>query len=221
MRKRKIWLLYINQPVQDCYFLQNWFLSISSIKISLPDFVYNQKQTGWILYSAIKRNRGYERSLPAGISILFRGRHVPGNIDCKSAKKSCLKWVNFEPSGTTSKPQKLRSSWEYFKNTIRSVSVGIEKIRWRNKRNRNNFIKVDGFIKKRKKLIFVVVEFILAIFKNFCQSELNAVFMRCLAFRKRLVFSYLIGRGRLSFLAPPIEPCVRVSYTNLQLIFQL
>lgn len=37
----------------------------------------------------------------------------------------------------------------------------------------NNFIKVDGFIKKRKKLIFVVVEFILAIFKNFCQSELR------------------------------------------------
>ena len=32
-----------------------------------------------ILYSAIKRNRGYERSLTAGISILFRGRHVPDN----------------------------------------------------------------------------------------------------------------------------------------------
>ena len=41
-----------------------------------------------------------------------------------------------------------------------------------NKRNRNSFIKVNGFIKKRKELIFVVVEFILTIFKNFCQSEL-------------------------------------------------
>ena len=29
-----------------------------------------------------------------------------------------------------------------------------------------------GFIKKRKELVFVVVEFILAIFKNFCQREL-------------------------------------------------
>ncbi|MCI5918736.1 MAG: hypothetical protein MRZ75_05315, partial [Roseburia sp.] len=32
--------------------------------------------------------------------------------------------------------------------------------------------KVNGFIKKRKELVFVVVEFILAIFKNFCQREL-------------------------------------------------
>ena len=32
---------------------------------------------------------------------------------------------------------------------------------------------------------------------------------------------YLAGRGRIYFLAPPIEPCVRVSYTDLQLIFQL
>ena len=38
--------------------------------------------------------------------------------------------VNLEPSGTTSKPQKSRSSWEYFRNMIRSVSVGIEKICW-------------------------------------------------------------------------------------------
>ena len=45
-------------------------------------------------------------------------------------------------------------------------------VKMRNKRNRNNFIKVNGFINKRKKLIFVVVEFILTIFKNFCQSEL-------------------------------------------------
>ena len=42
---------------------------------------------------------------------------------------SDAKRVNLEPSGTTSKPQKSRSSWENFKNTIRSVSVGIEKIR--------------------------------------------------------------------------------------------
>lgn len=48
----------------------------------------------------------------------------------KSDKKSCLKRVNLEPSGTTSKPQKSRSSLEHFRNTIRSVSVGIEKIRW-------------------------------------------------------------------------------------------
>jgi len=45
-------------------------------------------------------------------------------------------------------------------------------VKMRNKRNRNNFIKVNGFIKKRKELVFVVVEFILAIFKNFFQSEL-------------------------------------------------
>ena len=51
-------------------------------------------------------------------------------IYCKSNKKSCLNRVNLEPSGTTSKPQKSRSSWEYFKNTIRSVSVVLEKMRW-------------------------------------------------------------------------------------------
>ena len=45
-------------------------------------------------------------------------------------------------------------------------------VKMRNKRNRNNFIKVNGFVKKRKELVFVVVGFILAIFKNFCQSEL-------------------------------------------------
>ena len=92
-----------------------------------------------------------------------------------------------------------------------------------NKRNRNNFINVNGFIKKRKKQVSVIVEIILEIFKNFCQRELlmcyhmsisplggladsfmatlfyhkpwgdilfltrkNAVFMRLLAFRKRL-----------------------------------
>ena len=39
-------------------------------------------------------------------------------------------------------------------------------VKTRNKRNRNNFIEVNGFVKKRKKLIFIVVEFILIIFKN-------------------------------------------------------
>ena len=33
--------------------------------------------------------------------------------DRKSNKKSCLKRVNLEPSGTASKSQKSRSSWEY------------------------------------------------------------------------------------------------------------
>ena len=51
----------------------------------------------------------------------------------------------------------------------RSSGIGVE---MRNKGNRNNFIKVNGFIKKRKELLFVVVKFILTIFKNFCQSEL-------------------------------------------------
>lgn len=50
--------------------------------------------------------------------------------DRKSNKKSCLKRVNLEPSGTASKSQKSRSSWEYSRNASRSVSVGIEKIRW-------------------------------------------------------------------------------------------
>jgi len=35
----------------------------------------------------------------------------------------------------------------------RSSGTGVK---MRNKRNRNNFIKVNGFIKKRKELIFVV-----------------------------------------------------------------
>ena len=45
-------------------------------------------------------------------------------------------------------------------------------VKMTDKRNRNNFIKVNGFIKQSKELTFVVAEFILAIFKNFCQSEL-------------------------------------------------
>ncbi len=47
-------------------------------------------------------------------------------MDCKSGRKSCLKRVNLEASGTTSNPQKSRSSWEYFRNTISREIVGIE-----------------------------------------------------------------------------------------------
>ena len=41
-----------------------------------------------------------------------------------------------------------------------------------NERHRNNFIKVDGFIEYGKKLIFIVIKFMLAIGKNICQREL-------------------------------------------------
>lgn len=41
-----------------------------------------------------------------------------------------------------------------------------------NKGRRDNFVKVNGFIKKRKKLILIVIKFILAIGKNICQREL-------------------------------------------------
>ena len=39
-------------------------------------------------------------------------------------------------------------------------------VKMSNKRNRNNFIKVNGFIKKRKELIFVVAEFIAGFWYN-------------------------------------------------------
>lgn len=55
------------------------------------------------------------------------------NMDCKSHKKSCLNRMNLEASGTTEKPLKSRSSWEYFRNTIRRKAVGIEKISCNNK----------------------------------------------------------------------------------------
>lgn len=45
-------------------------------------------------------------------------------------------------------------------------------VKMRNKGHRNNLIKVNGFIKKREELIFIIVEFILAIGKNICQSKL-------------------------------------------------
>lgn len=41
-----------------------------------------------------------------------------------------------------------------------------------NKGHRDNYIKVNVFIEKRKKLIFIVIEFILAIVKNICQRKL-------------------------------------------------
>lgn len=41
-----------------------------------------------------------------------------------------------------------------------------------NKGRRDNFVKVNGFIKKRKKLILIVIKFILAIGKNICQRKL-------------------------------------------------
>jgi hypothetical protein len=52
---------------------------------------------------------------------------------CKSDKKFCLNRVNLEASGTTSNPQKSRSSWEYFRNTISRDVVGIEKISCNNR----------------------------------------------------------------------------------------
>ena len=45
-------------------------------------------------------------------------------------------------------------------------------VKMRNKRHRNNFIKVDGFIENGKELIFIVIKFILAIGKNICQRKL-------------------------------------------------
>ncbi len=42
----------------------------------------------------------------------------------------------------------------------------------KDKRHRNNFIKVDGFVKQRKEFIFIVIKFILAIGKNICQRKL-------------------------------------------------
>ena len=51
----------------------------------------------------------------------------------------------------------------------RSAGSGVK---MSNKRNRNNFIKIYGFVKKLKELIFVIIKFIMAIIKNFCQSEL-------------------------------------------------
>jgi hypothetical protein len=42
----------------------------------------------------------------------------------------------------------------------------------RNKRHRNNFIKIDGFIEYGKKLIFIVIKCILAIGKKICQRKL-------------------------------------------------
>ena len=50
------------------------------------------------------------------------------NTFCKSIKKSCLKRVNLEPSGTLLNPQNSLNSLEYLRKVIKRVSVGIEKI---------------------------------------------------------------------------------------------
>ena len=45
-------------------------------------------------------------------------------------------------------------------------------VEMRNKRRRDNFIKVNGIFEKCKELIFIVIKFILAIGKNICQRKL-------------------------------------------------
>jgi len=45
-------------------------------------------------------------------------------------------------------------------------------VKMRNERHWNNFIKVNGFIEYRKKLIFIVIKSILSIGKNICQRKL-------------------------------------------------
>src|SRR5690554_5539710 len=53
------------------------------------------------------------------------------NMNCKSKTKSCLKRVILEASGTLLNPQNSLNSFEYLRNIIKRVSVGIEKIRCR------------------------------------------------------------------------------------------
>ena len=55
------------------------------------------------------------------------------SMDGKSGRKSCLKRVNLEASGTASNLQKSRSCREYFRNTISRDAVGIEKISCNNR----------------------------------------------------------------------------------------
>ncbi len=50
--------------------------------------------------------------------------------NCKSGKKSCLKRVILEASGTFLKPQKSRRGLEYSRNTSNNWSVGIVNIFW-------------------------------------------------------------------------------------------
>lgn len=50
--------------------------------------------------------------------------------NCKSSRKSCLKRVIIEASGTLVNPQNSRRCLEYLRKTRSSESVGIEKIRW-------------------------------------------------------------------------------------------
>lgn len=54
---------------------------------------------------------------------------ILSKTDCKSCKKSCLKWVIFEASGTLVNPQKSLKCLEYLRKTNNRESVGIEKSR--------------------------------------------------------------------------------------------
>ncbi len=51
-------------------------------------------------------------------------------------------------------------------------------VKMRNKRRRDNFIKVNGIIEKFKELIFIVIKFILAIGKNICQRAVYVLSYR-------------------------------------------
>lgn len=50
--------------------------------------------------------------------------------NCKSTKKSYLKRVILDVSGTLVKPENSRRYLEYFRKTRSNESVGTEKIRW-------------------------------------------------------------------------------------------
>src|SRR5690554_6838517 len=68
------------------------------------------------------------------------------NIDCKSDKKSCLKRVNLEASGTLEKPQNSRNSLEYLRKRIKRESVGMEKMRCI---NRAQIKPSKGYLRRR------------------------------------------------------------------------
>lgn len=77
-------------------------------------------------------------------------------------------------------------------------------IKMRNKRHRNNFIKVDGFIEYGKKLIFIVIKFILAIGKNICQRKLFVWYhIGTTPFR----WIWLIFVWSLKFYHKPVRSC--------------
>ena len=69
-------------------------------------------------------------------------------------------------------------------------------MKMRNERHWNNFIKIDGFIEYGKKLIFIVIKFILAICKNICQRKLFVCYhISTTPFR----WMWLIVTGHLNF----------------------